>query len=153
MAKSLRAKTKRLHRAKKRTEGVYAATEAARLHRLHSKLKALTSTVPEADEDEDADADVELAEGEQRRPQAETAAADGESPADAANGPDAMDLDSSAASSSTQRISTHGPRNSRREQWRASKGLVPRPKAKGNGMNRQGGLAARRKAGRSQRRR
>ncbi|KAL7282143.1 hypothetical protein ACG7TL_003612 [Trametes sanguinea] len=67
-----------------------------------------------------------------------------------------MDLDSSAGpststDSSTKRISTHGPRNSRREQWRASKGLPPRPKAKG--MNRQGGVAARRKAGRSHRRR
>ncbi|KAH9853730.1 hypothetical protein C2E23DRAFT_820323 [Lenzites betulinus] len=136
MAKSLRAKTKRLHRARKRTEGVYAATEAARLHRLHSKLKAVTdSAVPER-EDEDED---ELAEGEERTEGAAAA-------------PDAMDTDPTA-SSSTARISTHGPRNSRREQWRASKGLVPRPKAKGNGMNRQGGIAARRKAGRSLRRR
>ncbi|KAI0356601.1 hypothetical protein OH77DRAFT_1423539 [Trametes cingulata] len=50
MAKSTRSKVKRHFRAKKRTEGVYAATEAARLHRLHMKLKALTTTEPEADE-------------------------------------------------------------------------------------------------------
>lgn len=49
------------------------------------------------------------------------------------------------------RISTHGPRGSRREDWRRSRGLDPIPKR--NGMNRQGGLAARRKAGRPSRRR
>ena len=67
-----------------------------------------------------------------------------------------MDLDSGAGPSSTlasgeKRISTHGPRNSRREQWRASKGLPARPKSRG--MNRQGGVAAKRKSGRSHRRR
>lgn len=40
MAKSTRSKVKRSFRAKKREEGVYAATEAARLHRLNSKLTA-----------------------------------------------------------------------------------------------------------------
>ncbi|OBZ77105.1 hypothetical protein A0H81_03540 [Grifola frondosa] len=45
MAKSTRSKIKRHFRAKKRTEGIYAATEAARLNRLHQKLKALT-TIP-----------------------------------------------------------------------------------------------------------
>lgn len=48
-------------------------------------------------------------------------------------------------------ISTHGPRGSRREEWRLSKGLPALPSR--NGMNRQGGVAARRKAGRSKRRR
>ncbi|TFK56074.1 hypothetical protein OE88DRAFT_1652665 [Heliocybe sulcata] len=62
-----------------------------------------------------------------------------------------MDLDGQPSSSQSQKISTHGPRNSRREQWRLSKGLPARPQAKG--MNRQGGVAARRKAGRSHRRR
>lgn len=42
MAKSTRSKVKRHFRAKKRTEGVYAAAEAARLNRLHKKLEALT---------------------------------------------------------------------------------------------------------------
>jgi hypothetical protein len=43
MAKSTRSKVKRAFRAKKRTEGVYAATEAARLQRLNTKLRALTT--------------------------------------------------------------------------------------------------------------
>jgi hypothetical protein len=43
MAKSTRSKVKRAFRAKKRTEGVYAAVEAARLQRLNSKLRALTT--------------------------------------------------------------------------------------------------------------
>ena len=47
--------------------------------------------------------------------------------------------------------STHGPRGSRREEWRKSKGMPIRPAVKG--MNRQGGVAARRKAGRTKRRR
>lgn len=53
--------------------------------------------------------------------------------------------------SQTKKISTHGSRNSRREQWRASKGLNPRPKSRG--MNRQGGAAAKQRAGRPHRRR
>lgn len=46
MAKSTRSKVKRAFRAKKRTEGVFAAAEAARLQRLNAKLRALTSTAP-----------------------------------------------------------------------------------------------------------
>lgn len=49
------------------------------------------------------------------------------------------------------KMSTHGPRSSRRAEWRKSKGLPAQPSR--HGMNRQGGLAARRKAGRSKRRR
>ena len=52
MAKSTRSKVKRHFRAKKRTEGVYAAAEAARLHRLHQKLKILTT------HDKDGDVDI-----------------------------------------------------------------------------------------------
>ncbi|KAG8218404.1 hypothetical protein J3R82DRAFT_4029, partial [Butyriboletus roseoflavus] len=48
-------------------------------------------------------------------------------------------------------VSTHGSRGSRREEWRKSKGMDPIPKRRG--MNQQGGLAARRKAGRPSRRR
>jgi len=62
-----------------------------------------------------------------------------------------MDLDQGSASKPSQRISTHGPRGSRNEEWRKSKGMTPRPKSRG--MNRQGGVAAARKAGRSSRRR
>lgn len=43
MAKSLRSKTKRAFRAKKRSSGVYAATEAARLNRLNAKLATTIS--------------------------------------------------------------------------------------------------------------
>jgi len=64
---------------------------------------------------------------------------------------DQMDLDQGSASKPSQRISTHGPRGSRNEEWRKSKGMTPRPKSRG--MNRQGGVAAARKAGRSSRRR
>jgi hypothetical protein len=47
--------------------------------------------------------------------------------------------------------STHGPRGSRREEWRKSKGMPIRPAVKG--VNRQGDVVARRKAGRAKRRR
>lgn len=63
---------------------------------------------------------------------------------------DAMDLDQ-AATEKSQHISTHGPRGSRREEWRVANGMSARPTP--SGMNRQGGVAARRKAGRSKRRR
>jgi len=43
MAKSTRSKVKRAFRAKKRTEGTFAAAEAARLQRLNAKLRALTT--------------------------------------------------------------------------------------------------------------
>lgn len=60
MAKSTRSKVKRHFRAKKREEGVYAATEAARLHRLHQKLKIIATTDKEGDiELEDAEVDAE----------------------------------------------------------------------------------------------
>ncbi|KIM91053.1 hypothetical protein PILCRDRAFT_84114 [Piloderma croceum F 1598] len=58
MAKSMRSKVKRSFRSKKRETGVYAATEAARLHRLNQKLVA-TST-----RDKDGDVPVEEAEEE-----------------------------------------------------------------------------------------
>ena len=55
MAKSTRSKIKRQWRAKKRDDSVYAATEAARLHRLSQKLKIITQTDVEGDfEVEDA---------------------------------------------------------------------------------------------------
>lgn len=58
MGKSTRSKVKRHFRAKKREEGVYAATEAARLHRLNMKLKGIASADKEGDvELEDAESD------------------------------------------------------------------------------------------------
>jgi len=44
MAKSTRSKVKRAFRAKKRTQGVFAAADAARLQRLNAKLQAVTTT-------------------------------------------------------------------------------------------------------------
>lgn len=41
MAKSLRSKSKRSFRSKKRESGKYAAAEAARLNRLNAKLAAV----------------------------------------------------------------------------------------------------------------
>ncbi len=43
MAKSLRSKSKRAFRSKKREGGVYAAEAAARLHRLNAKLLQVTT--------------------------------------------------------------------------------------------------------------
>lgn len=56
MAKSLRSKVKRSFRSKKRETGVYAAAEAARLHRLNSKLRQVTL--------QDAEEEVSLGEAE-----------------------------------------------------------------------------------------
>lgn len=50
MAKSLRSKVKREFRSKKREAGVYAATEAARLHRLNAKLVNVVSKDKDGDE-------------------------------------------------------------------------------------------------------
>ncbi|KAJ7699870.1 hypothetical protein B0H17DRAFT_1047469 [Mycena rosella] len=133
MAKSTRSKVKRSFRASKRETGIYAATEAARLNRLHAKLSAVASREGPID--------------------AEGIEEDGEDqPADETN-PDLLpEADSMAVDAeSSKKISTHGPRGSRREEWRTSKGLAARPSP--TGMNRQGGVAARRKAGRSKRRR
>lgn len=43
MAKSIRSKVKRVFRAKKREDGVYAATHAARLQRLHARIDAIAA--------------------------------------------------------------------------------------------------------------
>ena len=56
MAKSLRSKTKRTFRSKKRESGVYAAAAAGRLHRLNSKLMQTIQ--------KDSDGDVLLEEGD-----------------------------------------------------------------------------------------
>ncbi|VDC06933.1 unnamed protein product [Peniophora sp. CBMAI 1063] len=141
MAKSTRSKVKRAHRAKKREDSVYAAVEAARLQRLNAKLVGLTTQDPPTEvvsEDEEGD-DEKM---QDDAPEAGTSKA-----ATTASGTETMDIDAAQ----TKKISTHGPRNSRREQWRLSKGMAPRPKARG--MNRQGGIASKTKPGRSKRRR
>ncbi|KAJ7667809.1 hypothetical protein DFH06DRAFT_229843 [Mycena polygramma] len=129
MAKSTRSKVKRSFRSKKRETGIYAATEAARLNRLHAKLSSVASgdIQREGMEDDPAEADED--------PLLEN---------------DTMQVDAEGSKKS-EKISTHGPRGSRREEWRTSKGLTAKPTP--SGMNRQGGVAARRKAGRSKRRR
>jgi len=129
MAKSLRSKSKRAFRSKKREEGIYAATAAARLHRLNTKLQQVTKM------DKEGDAKVNDLEKDQ---------------------PAAAELDDSLQDQPdsmvvVKKLSTHGPRGSRREEWRKSKGLPALSSQRS--MNRQGGLAARRRAGRSKRRR
>ncbi|EKM59692.1 uncharacterized protein PHACADRAFT_250351 [Phanerochaete carnosa HHB-10118-sp] len=144
MAKSIRSKVKRSFRAKKREQGVYAATEAARLARLHQKLHGIAST------DTDGDVPLEDAEGEEIH---DEAARRDESQAETAMQPQGMEVDGAASPESTdsKRISTHGPRSSRREEWRKSKGLTVR--AKSSKTNRQGLPVAKRRSGRSHRRR
>ncbi|KAJ7047559.1 hypothetical protein C8F04DRAFT_12567 [Mycena alexandri] len=129
MAKSTRSKVKRSFRSKKRETGIYAATEAARLNRLHAKLSSVASRADTDGMEDDEDL-----------------------PAEDANQDSALEADSMQVDAEgSKKISTHGPRGSRREEWRTSKGLTARPSP--TGMNRQGGVAARRKAGRSKRRR
>ncbi len=71
MAKSTRSKVKRSFRAKKRTDGVYAAVEAARLNRLHNRLKAIATTeLDVADEEGD-----EMEEGARMETEGDAAAA------------------------------------------------------------------------------
>jgi len=155
MAKSTRSKVKRTFRAKKRTEGVYAAVEAARLQRLNAKLRMITTTGVDDDDDgrqetrnskeegegEDHDQDVRM-----------SAAAVGEGDnAEMMSSTVIEGVDGKAAQKFKGKVSTHGPRGSRREQWRVSKGMTPR--AKSRGLNRQGSAAARYKSGRPHRRR
>ena len=52
MAKSTRSKVKRSFRSKKRTQGVFAVADAARLQRLNAKLIALTNTSSVAKDEE-----------------------------------------------------------------------------------------------------
>ncbi|KAI9466753.1 hypothetical protein BJY52DRAFT_1201178 [Lactarius psammicola] len=147
MAKSTRSKVKRAFRAKKRTEGVYAAAEAARLQRLNAKLRALTTT---GVDDGGQETGNPKEEGEGEEGGGGLAAADGDD-AEMVSSTLIEGVDGSAAQKFKGKASTHGPRGSRREQWRISKGMTPRPKSKG--MNRQGSIAARYKSGRPQRRR
>ncbi|KAH8999373.1 hypothetical protein EDB92DRAFT_2100819 [Lactarius akahatsu] len=147
MAKSTRSKVKRAFRAKKRTEGVYAATEAARLQRLNAKLRALTAVG--ADNNDDGQ--------ETGKPKEEEGEDVVDTPAAAGDGDDVEMVSPTviegveAVQKFKGKVSTHGPRGSRRERWRVSKGMAPRPKSKG--MNRQGATAARYKSGRPHRRR
>ncbi|ELU36122.1 hypothetical protein AG1IA_09847 [Rhizoctonia solani AG-1 IA] len=55
-------------------------------------------------------------------------------------------------SGAPKKISTSGPRGSRREEWRKSKGLPARSK-RGNRMNKHGVIASSKRSGRTKRRR
>ncbi|KAL4265635.1 DUF2423 domain-containing protein [Pleurotus pulmonarius] len=134
MAKSTRSKVKRSYRHKKREEGVYAATEAARLNRMNAKLLAVAAA-PKPQVEEERDDEDEMRAEEDR---AQGTVEENTAPMDTVD-------------DAPTRISTHGPRGSRREEWRKSKGMEPRPKR--HGTNRQGVPVATRKAGRSHRRR
>ncbi|KAF5321920.1 hypothetical protein D9619_000955 [Psilocybe cf. subviscida] len=148
MAKSLRSKVKRSFRSKKRETGVYAAADAARLNRLNSKLVQVTKGETEPSEPVEEDdvpgwcwfATFGLLDPNDITLDAQTT---DDTPEEQ---PESMEVDSKEV-----KVSTHGPRNSRREQWRTSKGLAPRGTS--HGMNRQGTVAAKRKAGRPSRRR
>ncbi|KAH7345259.1 hypothetical protein B0J17DRAFT_639046 [Rhizoctonia solani] len=132
MAKSTRSKSKRAFRRTKREEGVYAAVHAARLERLSSKLVAKIS----ADKDGDQ-------------------AMEGEEPTEeqVEGGEDAvMSTETERESTAPKKISTSGPRGSRREEWRKSKGMPVRSKS-GNRMNKHGVVASSRRSGRTKRRR
>ena len=70
MAKSIRSKTKRAFRAKKREDGVYAVTHAARLQRLHAKIDAVVNA-PKPPVDEVLE-DVEVVDGSEEVQEGET---------------------------------------------------------------------------------
>ncbi|CEL57457.1 hypothetical protein RSOLAG1IB_02197 [Rhizoctonia solani AG-1 IB] len=136
MAKSMRSKSKRAFRRTKREEGVYAAVHAARLERLSSKLAAKVSADKDGDQNMNQGED---AEGEQVEDIGEDTAMSGEA-------------DEGEGSTAPKKISTSGPRGSRREEWRKSKGLPARSKG-GNRMNKHGVIASSKRSGRTKRRR
>jgi len=122
MAKSTRSKVKRAYRAKKREAGVYAAAEAARLHRLNAKLARIVAS----------EKDMPL----------DNSGRDDNIPADSSEQPVHTD-NAPISAEKASRISTHGFRNSRREEWRRSKGM---PARRGKGTNRRGSASTQRKA-------
>ncbi|KAG8685712.1 hypothetical protein FRC08_012950 [Ceratobasidium sp. 394] len=139
MAKSMRSKSKRSFRRTKRESGVFAAADAARLERLNRKLAAKVNA--------DKDGDAPMKEEEQVEVQEGTGVAEVEGE-DATMSGERED----ATSTTPKRISTSGPRGSRREEWRKSKGMAPRSKSQ-NRMNKHGVIASSKRSGRSKRRR
>ncbi|OCF44204.1 hypothetical protein I317_01997 [Kwoniella heveanensis CBS 569] len=106
MAKSIRAKAKMASRARKRLQTHYAVTDAARTQRLSDKLLGKDKAATEATEEGKEEMQVE---GE-----GEDAAMDG-------------------GDQTPKKISTSGPKGSRRESWRLSKGMSAKPKKSANG--------------------
>jgi len=149
MAKSTRSNVKRAFRAKKRKEGVFAATEAARLQRLNAKLRALTTSTTTAEGSRQPEEEEQQ---QQQHQDVDMLAQDEGADAEETLSPSTEEgVDGKASEKMTGKVLTHGPRGSRRERWRASKGMTPRPRSRG--INRQGTAASRYKPGRSHRRR
>ncbi|KAH8925814.1 hypothetical protein BT69DRAFT_1279411 [Atractiella rhizophila] len=123
MAKSLRSKSKRTFRALKRTgdgstKGVYANAEAARIDRLNLKLMNIKG---KRRAEEEA---VKLEEeGEKEGESGTIPTANESSQAD----DDVMEVE--IVEGNPKKVSTGGPRNSRREQWKASKGMKKHAKS------------------------
>ncbi|WVF71930.1 hypothetical protein IAT40_006740 [Kwoniella sp. CBS 6097] len=109
MAKSIRAKAKMASRARKRLQTHYAVTDAARTQRLSDKLLGKDKEGQEQEqEQEKGEMQVEA-----------EAQAEGE--------------DSTMEGEQSKKISTSGPKGSRRESWRLSKGMSAKPKKSANG--------------------
>ncbi|KAI5449797.1 hypothetical protein NCC49_004009 [Naganishia albida] len=137
MGKSLRNKKKVAARTAKRTDSFYAVHHAARLQRLSQKLTTEGEIVKPEHEAKEEDDEIKV---------------DGESiKDDSKDTKAAVKQEEDADMDAPKKISTSGPRMNRREEWRMSKGLSIRPESKG--LNRQGTAKARRKSGRSARRR
>ncbi|KAK4685649.1 hypothetical protein P7C73_g4495, partial [Tremellales sp. Uapishka_1] len=94
----------------------------------------------------DADRSVRLAERLHSKTQKEAPIKEGEEGAE-----DDVEADAEMEEVAPKKVSTSAPRDNRREQWRMSKGMTPRPESKG--LNRQGTAKATRKSGRPSRRR
>lgn len=133
MAKGLRSSSKLKARNQKRTnpKSDYAVAEAARLNALSTRLAAglKKDKVPV----ETTDSDKEESK-----------------PKDTPLTKMAEDDDADAADAEPKKISTAGPRNSRRETYRKSKGLVPFKNKGGNKLfdahkSKNGGILKRRR--------
>ncbi|GAA5888255.1 hypothetical protein JCM5296_000248 [Sporobolomyces johnsonii] len=121
MAKSLRSKTKRHYRAVKRADpkSDYKLAEDIRLNRLNAALKK-SALKPRALTDKE--------EWERKQEGFETDEDDDAEQSDKQQGEDGgMEVDGTASTSTAEppkKVSTSGPRLSRRESYRASKGFT-----------------------------
>ncbi|KAK9896305.1 hypothetical protein P389DRAFT_77529 [Cystobasidium minutum MCA 4210] len=132
MAKSLRSKTKRAFRKIKREDpkSDYHIRDKLRLQRLNEKLKVLT---PVSD-DEHEDVDGEEAEASmQEEGSTSNAGAAAQQQGDSTAGPSttstSMETDES---NPPKKVSTGGPRESARLEWRKMRGLPPKKRTSAN---------------------
>lgn len=125
--KSLRSKSKRAFRAKKRTDpkSAFAQADQARIERLSSKLqrsdkisglKSAANDMETDQQEEDVEGNSDLGEG----PSAIAASVDD-------NG---QDLTSNGTEQTEKRISTSGTRTSTRSEWRERKGTAKSKRSK-----------------------